>query len=74
MADKGVVATKHSKTAETKKPKSKGFLASLFGPTYELGKGRVVMISGCRDDQTSGDAKAFQCLPCHEVFWVQHRL
>ena len=45
------------KEASSKKPRSTGFFASIFGPAYELGKGRVVMISGCRDDQTSGDAK-----------------
>ena len=28
----------------------------LFGPRYELGKGTVVAISGCKDEQTSGDA------------------
>ena len=28
----------------------------LFGPKYELGKGTVVAISGCKDEQTSGDA------------------
>ena len=29
----------------------------LFGgPKYELGKGTVIAISGCKDEQTSGDA------------------
>jgi len=41
------------------KPKMKtGFFARLLGPKYELGKGRVVMISGCRDEETSADSKA----------------
>ena len=37
-------------------PKEPKMVFGLFGPRYELGKGTVVAISGCKDEQTSGDA------------------